>query len=129
MMTALVAIAPEKPATNDVQPVRNAAASPKASRRYTYSPPARGRSAASSAYAIAPANASAPPANHTPRNSQGFGTAAATSGGVKRMPPPMTFDTTTAAASIGPSRRSSAGPSADEEGAVRVVEGGMQVKR
>ena len=47
--TALAAIAPEKPATNDVQPLRNPASGPKASRKYTYSPPARGRSAASSA--------------------------------------------------------------------------------
>ena len=31
--TALAAIAPEKPATNDVQPVRNAASRPNASRR------------------------------------------------------------------------------------------------
>ena len=43
------AIAPENPATNDVHPVRNAASGPNASRRYTYSPPALGRSAASSA--------------------------------------------------------------------------------
>src|SRR4029453_15968671 len=50
-------MAPENPATNDVQPVRNAASGPNASRKYTYSPPARGRSADSSAYAIAPANA------------------------------------------------------------------------
>src|SRR5204863_1208933 len=64
--TALAAIAPEKPATNDVHPVRNAAIGPNASYKYTYSPPARGLSAASSAYAIAPANASAPPTTHTP---------------------------------------------------------------
>ena len=31
--TALAAIAPEKPATNDVQPVRNAGSRPNASRR------------------------------------------------------------------------------------------------
>src|SRR5215218_8289481 len=58
---------------------------------------------------MAPANASAPPATHTARNSHGCGTAAATCGGVKRMPPPMTFDTITAAASSGPRRRSSTG--------------------
>jgi hypothetical protein len=47
--TELAAIAPEKPATNDVQPLRNPVSGPNASRRYTYSPPAFGRSAASSA--------------------------------------------------------------------------------
>ena len=40
MATALAAMAPEKPATNEVHPVRNAAMGPYASRRYTYSPPA-----------------------------------------------------------------------------------------
>ena len=59
--TALAAMAPENPATNDVHPLRNPVSGPKASRRYTYSPPAFGRSAASSAYAMAPAKASAPP--------------------------------------------------------------------
>src|SRR5688500_15264789 len=103
---ALAAMAPVKPATNDVQPVRNAASLPNASRRYTYSPPARGRSAASSAYAIAPANARTPPASHAPRNQREFGTDAATCGGVNRMPPPMTLATMMAAASSGPSRRS-----------------------
>src|SRR5258708_24859094 len=86
--TALAAIAPEKPATNDVQPVRKAASRPKAARRYTYSPPARGRSAASSAYAIAPAKARSPPAIHLERNSHGRGTVAATSCcGYQRTPP------------------------------------------
>src|SRR5688572_15546369 len=56
---------------------------------------------------MAPANASAPPASHAARNHQGSGIAAATCGGVKRMPPPMTLATTIAAASQGPSRRSS----------------------
>src|SRR3979490_3151659 len=74
---ALAAIAPENPATNDVHPVRKAASRPKAARRYTYSPPARGRSAASSAYPIAPAKARSPPAIHVERNSHGLGAAAA----------------------------------------------------
>src|SRR5712671_702424 len=92
---------------NEVQPERNAASDPNAWRRYTYSPPARGRNAASSAYAIAPANARAPPANQVARNHNGCGTTAATCGGVNRMPPPITLDTMIAAASTGPSRRSS----------------------
>src|SRR5207253_225824 len=49
----------------DVHPLRNATCGPKASRKYTYSPPACGLSAASSAYAMAPAKASAPPASQT----------------------------------------------------------------
>src|SRR5687768_3296180 len=103
---ALAAMAPVKPAMKDVHPVRNAARLPNASRRYTYSPPARGRNAASSAYAMAPANASAPPAIQAVRNQKAFGIAAATRGGVKRMPPPITLATMMAAASNGPSRLS-----------------------
>src|SRR5258706_8752448 len=56
---------------------------------------------------MAPANANAPPAIHAARNSSGCGIAAATWGGVNRMPPPITLDTMIAAASNGPSRRSS----------------------
>src|SRR5919204_745915 len=85
-------MAPEKPATNDVHPVRKAATRPNAASRYTYSPPARGRSAASSAYAIAPANASRPPASHVDRKISGLGTDAAIAGGRNRMPPPMTLE-------------------------------------
>src|SRR5688572_25549009 len=84
---ALAAIAPAKPATNDVHPVMNPARGPYASRRYTYSPPARGRNAASSAYATAPKNASTPPATHVERNQKGCGTIDATVGGKNRMPP------------------------------------------
>src|SRR3954454_8212895 len=56
---------------------------------------------------MAPANASAPPISHTPRIAAGFGTSCATMTGTKKMPPPMTFEMTTAAASSGPSRRTS----------------------
>src|SRR6266850_7740887 len=106
-MTALDAIAPENPATNDVQPVRKAAARPNAASRYTYSPPASGRITASSAYAMAPAKASAPPAIQVARNSHGFGTFDAMPGEKNRMPPPMTLEMMIAAASKGPSRRAS----------------------
>src|SRR5438876_12423246 len=100
-------MAPENPATNEVQPVRNAARRPNAASRYTYSPPARGRNVASSAYAIAPANASAPPTSHVDRNSQGLGTVAATSVGEKRMAPPIRYETMMAAGSYGTRRRCS----------------------
>src|SRR3954447_20962337 len=56
---------------------------------------------------MAPANASAPPISQTPRIADGFGTSCATMTGTKKMPPPMTFEMTTAAASSGPSRRTS----------------------
>jgi hypothetical protein len=84
----------------------NPASGPYASRRYTYSPPARGRKAASSAYATAPKNASTPPAIHVDRNQRGCGTNEATAGGKNRMPAPMTLATMMAAASNGPSRLS-----------------------
>src|SRR5512140_2337363 len=57
---------------------------------------------------MAPANASAPPATHTPIIARGCGTSCATMTGTKKMPPPITFEMTIAAASSGPSRRSSA---------------------
>src|SRR5512145_1577201 len=104
--TALAARAPLKPATNEVQPVRKPARGPKASRRYTYSPPAFGLSAASSAYAMAPMNASTPPPAQARRNQVASGIAAATAGERKRMPPPMTLAMMMAAASKGPRRRS-----------------------
>src|SRR3984893_3663206 len=105
--TPPAAMAPLKPATKDVHPVRNAARPPKLSRRYTYSPPAWGRRAASSAYASAPASARAPPIAHTPRIAALFGSSVATKPGVVKMPTPMTFEMTMAAASSGPRRRSS----------------------
>src|SRR5437868_2860945 len=109
-------MAPEKPATNEVQPLRNPAAGPYAAHRYTYSPPALGRSAASSAYAIAPAKASAPPSTQTSRMARASETSPATRIGTKKMPPPMTLETTMAAASKGPSRRSSDGEGEGESG-------------
>src|SRR3974390_2388736 len=72
---------------------------------YTYSPPACGRIAPSSAYAIAPANASAPPASHAPSIADRCGTRCAPMTGTKKIPPPMTLEMTMAAASTGPSRR------------------------
>src|SRR3954470_23959600 len=56
---------------------------------------------------MAPAKASSPPATQVARNGNTAGTAAAICGGVNRMPPPMTLETMIAAASSGPSRRSS----------------------
>ena len=97
--TALAAIAPLKPATKEVHPVRKPAR-PRRPREDRHTPrPPSGASAASSAYAIAPMNASTPPATHASRNQGASGTAAATAGDLKRIPPPMTLATMMAAAS------------------------------
>src|SRR5512140_3135493 len=117
-------MAPAKPATNDVHPVRNAATPPKPSRRYTYSPPERGRSVASSAYATAPASASSPPATHTPMIHIGCGTAEAMTPGVMKMPTPMTLAMTIAAASTGP-RRGSRLLDGEDDGGTRALYSGM----
>src|SRR4030095_5032065 len=60
---------------------------------------------------MAPANASAPPRSQTQMIADGLPTICATMIGTKKIPPPMTLEMTMAAASTGPSRRSSA----DEE--------------
>src|SRR5512137_1298476 len=53
---------------------------------------------------MAPARDSRPPSIHSPKSTPGCGTSPATICGTKKMPPPMTFETTIAAASSGPSR-------------------------
>src|SRR5512141_208453 len=55
---------------------------------------------------MAPANDSSPPSSHTPSSAHGCGAMPATIWGTKKMPPPMTFETTIAAASSAPSRGS-----------------------
>src|SRR5215831_1129107 len=54
---------------------------------------------------MAPASASAPPATHSASIGRGSGTSCATITGTKKMPPPMTFEITIAAASNAPSLR------------------------
>src|SRR5262245_58397675 len=56
---------------------------------------------------MAPAKANAPPTAHTKRIARGSGTSCATRIGTKKIPLPITFETMMAAASSGPSRRSS----------------------
>src|SRR4051794_24046160 len=65
---------------------------------------------------MAPANENAPPTSHTNNSARESDTERATRMGTKKMPPPMTLETTMAAASSGPSRRSS---EALEEGVTR----------
>src|SRR5881394_886333 len=55
---------------------------------------------------MAPASASAPPASQTASIGPGLGTSCATMTGTKKIPPPMTFEMTMAAASSAPRRRS-----------------------
>src|SRR6266536_2398078 len=108
--------------TSSVHPKRNAGNRPNPSRMYTYTPPDRGNSAASSAYVSAPHNASRPPSTHTPNIGSGAGTRSAMIAGVRKMPPPMVEPTSTATALHRPSRRGSRSPqrslSADGEGCV-----------
>src|SRR5437773_9687464 len=56
---------------------------------------------------MAPANAKPPPISQTRSTDRASGTSCATRMGMKKIPPPMTFETTMAAASSGPRRRSS----------------------
>src|SRR5881396_1978390 len=108
-----VAIAPSADArisTSSVHPNRNAGNRPKPSRMYTYTPPERGNSAASSAYVRAPHNASNPPSTHTPNIGSGVGTRSAMTAGVRKIPPPMVDPTSTATALQKPRRRGSRSP-------------------
>src|SRR6266568_3527205 len=96
--------------TSSVHPKRNAGNRPNPSRMYTYTPPERGNSAASSAYVSAPHNASRPPSTHTPNIGSGAGTRSAMTAGVRKIPPPMVEPTSTAIALQKPSRRGSRSP-------------------
>src|SRR5215212_6459554 len=69
-------------------------------------------------------NANAPPATHTTSMPRPSPTNWATRTGTKKMPPPMTFETTMADASKGPSRRSS-----DTAGADGNVVAGLEPSR
>src|SRR5205085_9894555 len=59
--------------------------------------------APSSAFASAPASERAPPISHAARNAHWFGRAAATVPGVRKIPTPMTDETTSIVASKGES--------------------------
>src|SRR5947208_5308078 len=58
---------------------------------------------------MAPAKANPPPTTQTTRIDRASGRICATRIGTKKMPPPITLDTTMATASSGPRRRSSEG--------------------
>src|SRR5260370_27459217 len=78
------------------QPNTNAAASPYASRKNTYTPPARGSSELSSATASAPQMLIRPKAVQSPMMTSGFGTSPAIVGGGRKIPLPIVMTTISA---------------------------------
>src|SRR5271169_2190504 len=76
---------------------------------YTYSPPACGFIAPSSAYVIAPAIDSAPPTIHARYTNRAEPTACIISAGTRKMPLPIIVPTTIAQAWLTPSSRSRVG--------------------
>src|SRR6185437_16560642 len=77
----------------DVHPKRNAGRSPYASLRNTYSPPASGIIAPSSAYVRAPASERSPAASHASRTFEGDPTSCAIGAVLRKTPVPMTVRT------------------------------------
>src|SRR5215472_11656049 len=74
---------------NHVHPYRNPGSGPYASRTYTYSPPANGRTAPNSAYVNAPKNESNPPTIQARYTSPADPTACIISAGTRKIPLPM----------------------------------------
>ena len=106
--TALAAIAPENPATNDVQPVRNAASGPVGvAQIHILAARPRPQRREFGVRHRAGERQQRRRASTTPSNAVPDDTRPATMIGTKKMPPPMTLATTMAAASNGPRRRSS----------------------
>ena len=79
-----------------IQPNTNAAASPYASRRKTYTPPVRGSIELSSATVRAPQMLMRPNATQSAMMMSGLGTRPAIVGGVRKMPLPMVMPTMSA---------------------------------
>src|SRR5215472_16107918 len=74
---------------NHVHPYRNPGSGPYASRTYTYSPPANGRTAPNSAYVNAPKNESNPPTIQARYTNPAEPTACIISAGTRKIPLPM----------------------------------------
>ncbi len=87
------------------QPNTKAAASPYASRKNTYTPPARGSSELSSATTRAPQMLIRPKAVQSPMMTRGFGTSPAIVGGFRKMPPPIVMPTMSAIPPASPMTR------------------------
>src|SRR5580704_8905264 len=98
------------PSTKLLQAYRKPGTSPKAVRRKTYSPPASGSSAPSSAKHSAPNIATMPAASHAASTSAGVPTACAMAADLRKMPVPMMMPTTSEVACVSVrSRRSCSG--------------------
>src|ERR1700674_5513406 len=87
--TATAAIVPVCTTKNSDQPKRKPVAGPKASRRKTYCPPARGIIAASSAQHSAPVIVSTPASAHAAKSHPGAPTSAADFAETMKMPEPI----------------------------------------
>jgi hypothetical protein len=87
-----------------IHPKRNARVAPYASRRYTYTPPARGNAAAGSARASAPHTVMTPPAIQTTAMPRIDPVSVATVLGTRKIPLPMTLPVTIATAVQKPRR-------------------------
>src|SRR5207245_478377 len=97
--TPMAAIAAPFTPTLSIHPTTNAARRPKASRAYTYFPPARGCRVASSEKHSAPSNAITPPSTQATKVSPGRPSRAATIPGVRKIPEPIVIPTTIASPS------------------------------
>src|SRR5689334_8418861 len=98
---------------------RNAGSLPNDSRTNTYTPPERGKAAASSEYVSAPHNTTTAPTTQASRNRGTSSMRCATLAGVRKMPLPMVEPTSTATALHRPRRRVNRSPqrSGDIKGA------------
>src|SRR6266404_5686331 len=103
--TATAAIVPVCTTKNSDQPKRKPVAAPKASRRKTYWPPARGIIAASSAQHSAPVIVITPASNQAASSQPGEPTSRADSDETRKMPDPIIEPTTIMIASSDPRPR------------------------
>src|SRR3990172_6001226 len=88
------ATGPEKPATKETQPLMKPQAGPHASRRYTYSPPERGKLIPSSAYDKLPVRTMRAPTSQIARTSEGRPRSPARKPVVVKIPVPIILETT-----------------------------------
>src|ERR1700752_3499653 len=110
---AVMPIAPKAPGRmihSSAHANRNAGSGPNDSRTNTYTPPERGKAAASSEYVSAPHRTTMAPRTHASRNSGTTSMRWATLAGVRKMPLPIVEPTNTATALQSPRRRISRSP-------------------
>src|SRR5258705_3154887 len=110
---AVMPIAPNAPGRmiqSSAQANRNAGSGPNDSRTNTYTPPERGKAAASSEYVSAPQSTTTAPSTQASRKSGTSSMRCATLAGVRKMPLPIVEPTNTATALHRPRRRMSRSP-------------------